>query len=266
MNLITLTTNKGGSGKTTIATNLAIALALKNKKTILVDLDGLCSVNFEFGQSYQDTEGFTIFDVLNESKKLEDCLVHLNKNLDILLADPNLRHWDELIKEDVRLEAKLKQLLNKLKQNYDYAIIDTPPQMSHINYLAIEVSNLLVIPFELEQINAYSVFATLAEINSLSVGADTTKLLVANKVRLDWDTKELKLNKAQKQLYDNLMHSIEKSDPKALISSAKVINSSQFNQCLIKYNLPLMAIKSNSKVYAKAKQCLDDLANVIINL
>lgn len=57
--------------------------------------------------------------------------------------------------------------------------------MSHINYLAIEVSNLLVIPFELEQINAYSVFATLAEINSLSVGANTTKLLVANKVRLD---------------------------------------------------------------------------------
>lgn len=55
MKLITLTTNKGGSGKTTIATNLAIALALKNKKTILVDLDGLCSVNFEFGQSYQDT-------------------------------------------------------------------------------------------------------------------------------------------------------------------------------------------------------------------
>lgn len=264
--IITITTNKGGSGKTTIATNLACSLAILNKKVILIDLDGLCAINFEFGKTYNDVKNHTILDVLNENNKLENCVLKIHNNLDLLVSDPNLKEWDKLIIQNNLLESRLNQLLNWLKKQYNYVIIDTPPQMSNINYLAIKLSDLLIIPFELDQINIFSTFATLSEINNLSDCKNKFKLMIPNKVKIDNTTCDLKLNKHQNKLYEMFINTLENNDTTTIISQSKIINSSLFNQSILKYNLPVMAINSNSKIYNKIKKCFENLAFEIMNI
>ena len=128
------------------------------------------------------------------------------------------------------LEPRFSQLLNLLKEQYNYVIIDTLSQMSNINYLVIKLSDLLIIPFELEQINIFSTFATLSEINNLANCKNKIKLMLANKVGIDNNICNLKLNKHQNKLYEMFINTLENNDTTTIISQSKIINSSLFNQ------------------------------------
>lgn len=261
--LVCLNSNKGGTGKTTIATNLAISLSLMNQKVILVDLDGLGGVAFSFGKSYSDVEDRTILDLIEGKNELEDCMFHLSDNLDLLNADPDLEQWNELIIKNSKLQTNLEQLLNWLNKHYDYVVVDLPPQFSKLNELVLKVTDLILVPCELEQVNLFSTFTTLAKINQL--GITKQKLLILNKVKIDSLTNELKLTKAEVKGYEQFNHFINSlKDKNIQILKTKIINSSQIKNVILNYNLPVAALNLNAKPIKKIKDQFNNLATEIM--
>lgn len=265
MKIISLMNNKGGCGKTTIVSNLSISLVNNNKKTLLIDLDGLCCINYIFNKSKIQTQDINIFNFLSKKLNLSDCLIKLEKNLDYLPASEKLQQFD--VEQHLNnLKSNFVEFFNWLKNysDYDYVVIDSAPQMSNLNKLIIELSDLIIVPFEIEQTNLFSLISTIQFINSKN--SNCKILMLPNKCRIDNLSGELKLNKIDREIYDQAINTILSNCKNAMLSDTKIINSSQFKNSIAKYNLPLLAINSSSKIYEKAKKCIINLTNVILNM
>ncbi len=118
--VIVITSGKGGVGKTTTAANVGTALALNNKKVVLVDADiGLRNLDLVLG--LENRIVFDLVDVVEGRCKLRNALVK-DKRYDGLFLLPAAQTRD---KSSVKPEQMLK-LCDQLREEFDYAIIDCP--------------------------------------------------------------------------------------------------------------------------------------------
>lgn len=138
--VITVFGAKGGIGKTTIATNLAVKLAEKRKKVALVDLD------LQFGDVhlFLDIEPTdTIAELAQEMTSpnidlIRSCMTVHSSGVHVLCA-PKSPEFAELVSPE-----KVQTILSLLRAYYDYVIIDTQPSFSDVTITAIEVSSTIL--------------------------------------------------------------------------------------------------------------------------
>jgi pilus assembly protein CpaE len=138
--VITVFGAKGGLGKTTLATNLAVKLAEKRKKVALIDLD------LQFGDVhiFLDLEPTdTISELVQEYSVPNIDLVRSYMNVHSsgvhVLCAPKRPEYAELISPE-----KVQSILSLLRTYYDYVIIDTPPSFSDVTMTAIEASTVIL--------------------------------------------------------------------------------------------------------------------------
>ena len=118
--VIVITSGKGGVGKTTTTANLGSALALKGKKVVLVDTDiGLRNLDVVMG--LENRIVYDIVDVVEEKCKLRQALIK-DKRFEQLFLLPAAQTRDK----SAINEEQMKQLTSKLKEEFDYIIIDCP--------------------------------------------------------------------------------------------------------------------------------------------
>ncbi len=150
--VISLINQKGGVGKTTTSINLSASLALLGKKVLLVDLDPQCNATTGIGINKGQIEN-SIYNVLNETALIENTIVKTKyKNLSILPANINLAGIDIEINNntsDSKSEI-LKKHIDKIKNDYDFIIIDCPPALGLITTNALTASNSVIIPVQCE--------------------------------------------------------------------------------------------------------------------
>ena len=148
--VIVIANNKGGTGKTTTAVNLPVFLAAMGKKVLLVDLDNQANATFSLGISPRNLP-LSIYHAL-AGQVSPSAIIRKSPffNYEIMPASPDLAGAAvELVSADNR-ESKLSQILNKVKEPYDFIIIDCPPSLGLLTLNAFCAADEILIPVQCE--------------------------------------------------------------------------------------------------------------------
>ncbi|KAF5299734.1 hypothetical protein FQR65_LT19471 [Abscondita terminalis] len=163
--IISITNQKGGVGKTTTSINLACGLALANKKVLLIDIDP--QFNATSGINYQITnETKSMYNVLIGETPLEDIIVkNVKENVDLAPSSIDVAAADIILFEQKNNnQSILKDEVNKIKDKYDFVIIDCPPSLGLINRNGLAAADTVLIPIQAEHYAMHGVAQLLRSI------------------------------------------------------------------------------------------------------
>ena len=147
--VISVANQKGGVGKTTTAVNLSALLAKKGKKVLLIDTDP--QGNATSGVGVDKTVSFSVYDVLVDDVEIENTLQLTEmKNLEVCPSTINVAGAEVQLVSKENREYKLKEKIEKIKNDYDYVIIDCPPSLGLVTLNAFTASDSVLIPIQCE--------------------------------------------------------------------------------------------------------------------
>ena len=170
MRTIAIINQKGGCGKTTVAINLASCLAAQGKKTLLVDMDSQshCAVGLAVPEEQIEQ---SIYDVLisnarGEPIRLTEVLWQISESFELAPASIDLAAFDQQMIGVVDREESLKHVLDKVGDDYDYAVIDCPPAVGLLTFNAIRAASDVIVPVET---GYFSLHGLSKQLDTLSV-------------------------------------------------------------------------------------------------
>lgn len=148
--VLAIVNQKGGVGKTTTSVNLSAYLALRGKKTLLLDADPQGNATSGIGMEKKDL-GNTIYDVLINGADIKDVIQPSGrKNLSVCPANIDLVGAELELKDMLSRENILKRALQTVDKQYDFVIIDCPPSLGLITLNALTAANGVIVPIQSE--------------------------------------------------------------------------------------------------------------------
>lgn len=147
--IIAFANQKGGVGKTTTAINLAAALFERGKRVMLCDFDPQGNATSGFGVDPRSI-GTSIYDLIVEEEPDVKSAIISTKWVDLIGANVNLAGAEmDLISMDKR-EYRLKSVLDRVKEDYDYIFIDCPPSLGLLTLNCLCASDSFLVPLQCE--------------------------------------------------------------------------------------------------------------------
>ncbi len=144
--VIVVINNKGGTGKTTTCVNLSAALANLGYRVLLVDLDPQASASLSLGVDYSNLSPSS-GEVLLEGYSIEKAIRKTNINcLDLLTGGIELAHSDLVLSDIEDRENKLTEVLEPIKDRYDYILCDCAPALSLLQVNALIAGDHFIVP------------------------------------------------------------------------------------------------------------------------
>ena len=148
--IMAIANQKGGVGKTTTTINLSAALAEKNKKVLVIDMDPQGNTSSGLGIDKDELET-TVYQMMIGDNTFEECVQKdVFENLDVLAANVNLAGIEI---ETMDMEDRnyiLKKIISPVQVNYDYIIIDCPPSLNSLTINSMTTADSVLVPIQCE--------------------------------------------------------------------------------------------------------------------
>lgn len=191
---LAISNQKGGVGKTTIAINVAGALAQRHHDVLLLDLDpqGHATEGLGLEDTYDATSP-TIYDHLtdpNQRGRLDD-LIHQHREFDVLPANIDLFNAEAELTTVMRGRERLQLAIDTLNTDYDVVLIDCPPSLGYLTDNALLASQNVLVPALADGTSVRALELLYDQIESLehSYDAEITDIgVVANRVEPDGES------------------------------------------------------------------------------
>lgn len=156
--VLTFSNHKGGVGKTTSSVNVGAGLSYLEKKVLLIDMDPQANLSQSFG--IEDAE-ISIYEALKGETELIP--INIKPNLDLVPSSLDLSGAEIELSMEPGREYLLKELLDEIKGNYDYVIIDCPPSLGLLTINSLVASDEVYIPLQAQ----YLAMKGLTKINEV---------------------------------------------------------------------------------------------------
>jgi len=158
---------KGGVGKTTTCVNLAASLVATKKRVLLVDLDPQGNATMGSGIDKNDVD-LSIYDLLTQRAEPGDCILFSDSGkYDVIPANGDLTAAEvEMLSLDNK-ERLLQQALQKIRDRYDYIIIDCPPALNMLTVNGLTACDGVIIAMQCEYYALEGLSALVTTINQI---------------------------------------------------------------------------------------------------
>ena len=151
--VISVANQKGGVGKTTTAVNLGIGLAKEGKKVLLIDGDPQGSLTISLG--YREPDGMevtlaTLLTGIMEETEIfaSDAIIHHEEGVDLIPANIELSALEINLVNAMSREVMMRSIIESIKSDYDYVIIDCMPSLGMLTINALACSDSVLIPVQ----------------------------------------------------------------------------------------------------------------------
>lgn len=138
--IIAIANHKGGVAKTTSCVNIAAALAKMGRRVLLVDVDPQANLTSSFTDESKIEA--SIYDAM---KGGATPIMNIGDNLDLIPSHIDLAGADMVFSNKIAREQILRNILDEIKGNYDYIIIDTPPALGLVTINALTAAHSVII-------------------------------------------------------------------------------------------------------------------------
>ena len=176
---IAIFNQKGGVGKTTTNINLGACLAIKGKKVLMLDIDPQGNTTSGIGVQKKNLE-YTVYDLLvMDNFDTKKAIIHTSvPGLDIIPASVDLAGAEiELVQIEGR-ERRLKKSIDKVRDQYDYILIDCPPSLGLLTINSLTAVESVLIPIQCE-------FYALEGVSQLVSTIDLVKKSLNSKLEIE---------------------------------------------------------------------------------
>jgi len=163
--IITICNQKGGTGKTTSAINLATYLALAGKKVLLVDLDPQANATSGLGINKHSIQKSTYHILLEELDVKETIQTTALNNLWLAPSNLDLTGAEVELVSALGREYRLKKALVKERDNFDFIMVDSPPSLGLLTINALCAADSVIIPVQCEYYALEGVTQLVSTIN-----------------------------------------------------------------------------------------------------
>lgn len=158
-NIIALSNQKGGTGKTTTCANLGIGLAQEGKRVLVVDNDSQASLTISLGWTQPDKLPVTLSTlmgraIMDEPIRAEEAILHHSEGVDVLPASIELSGMEVSLVNAISRESVLRQVLEELSPRYDHMLIDCMPSLGMLTINALAAANSVIIPVQAQYLPA----------------------------------------------------------------------------------------------------------------
>ena len=170
--VLAVVNQKGGTGKTTTCENLGVGLAQEGKKVLLVDVDPQGSLTISLGYPRPDDLDSTLSELM--AKVMQETplspgegILHHQEGVDLIPANISLSGIEVSLVNAMSRETILKQLMEPLKRQYDFILLDCMPSLGMLTVNALAAADQVLIPVQAQYLSAKGLEQLLQTVNKV---------------------------------------------------------------------------------------------------